>query len=670
MNSTRTNWVGLHVFQVLVLAALLLTAGGVIAQQSPSQDEVQINQYREEIRLLAAKPPVSNSMLEAHRVALASLRGKLRDLLMQKVGALKKDIRDLKLSNSSVELQQYVQRLDTELKDVQGEIQGLDSALPGLSLSVSAPVNPPAVAAASPTAAEQEFEASVKSFSAEKLKAAAAPTDIMANQTPPANCSTLVHDDDPDKFPKYEQAICFIAENISDRKARGEVTAGISLKQSKGQLFTILIAKLLRTAGKESLVSFITEAQEARTDQQVGAGSSSSGTTSLVSKGGVPYALGFAVENGAAVRTESGTTATFRLNPGGLVNLFAKKGFITGFQETENDPVMKFLRKSSVGLSFDTSRGPNAGTFVGDRQQLSAVSVRYEFVNDRDPRLKKYQADWEHLVATVGEEFADTTWATTRALQSFGPQNQLVPKFKDAALQAWLDKTNEEITGTGPGIEEIAAVVRSEADQVPVALIMPDTIEAITTFAEGFENYEKQKNLLLDKIARAKVFTLEYTNNREVTAPDTSNFNFIAATGSGARVDLTANGSFTFFNKLPVPLTPTSPRVGRMRDFQFAGQIEVPFKVGDGQFDFWFSGRYERLLSDASTLLGSIVPGTKGDIAVGQFGLNIPIKGLGIKFPISFTFANRTELVKEKEIRGNFGFTFNWDTLWSKLKPF
>ena len=98
--------------------------------------------------------------------------------------------------------------------------------------------------------------------------------------------------------------------------------------------------------------------------------------------------------------------------------------------------------------------------------------------------------------------------------------------------------------------------------------------------------------------------------------------------------------------------------------------LQHGFKVGDGQFDFWFSGRYERLLENASTQLGTIVPGTKGDIAVGQFGLNIPIKSLGIKFPVSVTFANRTELIKEKEVRGNIGFTFNWDTLFSRLKPF
>ena len=44
--------------------------------------------------------------------------------------------------------------------------------------------------------------------------------------------------------------------------------------------------------------------------------------------------------------------------------------------------------------------------------------------------------------------------------------------------------------------------------------------------------------------------------------------------------------------------------------------------------------------------------------------------GLGMQLPLSFTFANRTELVKEKEVRGNFGFTFNFDSLLSRIKPF
>jgi len=76
------------------------------------------------------------------------------------------------------------------------------------------------------------------------------------------------------------------------------------------------------------------------------------------------------------------------------------------------------------------------------------------------------------------------------------------------------------------------------------------------------------------------------------------------------------------------------------------------------------------LMENGFTPAGTVVPKTKGDIAVGQIGLNIPIKSLGMKFPVSVTFANRTELIKEKTIRGNIGFTFNWDTLFARLKPF
>lgn len=212
-------------------------------------------------------------------------------------------------------------------------------------------------------------------------------------------------------------------------------------------------------------------------------------------------------------------------------------------------------------------------------------------------------------------------------------------------------------------LNEIERILRTQTEAFPVKLVSEEMINAVTDYARQFQAYTEAKNRILDRIAKARVFTLEYTNNRGVNAPDTSNFNFIAATGTGRRIDLTANASFTFFNK-------RTAAASRIRDFQFAGQIDVPFNLGDaGQFEFWFGGRYERLLEDATTAAGITIPNTKGDIAVGQFGLNIPIRGLGLKLPVALTFANRTELIKERQIHGNFGFTFNWDTLLSKLKP-
>jgi len=38
----------------------------------------------------------------------------------------------------------------------------------------------------------------------------------------------------------------------------------------------------------------------------------------------------------------------------------------------------------------------------------------------------------------------------------------------------------------------------------------------------------------------------------------------------------------------------------------------------------------------------------------------------GIQVPISFTASNRTELIKEREIRGNIGITFDLDRLFVK----
>src|SRR6185295_9157089 len=145
-------------------------------------------------------------------------------------------------------------------------------------------------------------------------------------------------------------------------------------------------------------------------------------------------------------------------------------------------------------------------------------------------------------------------------------------------------------------------------------------------------------------------------------------FNLIAELGFGPRLDLTFNGALTLFNSQP-----STPGVNRLRDFQFATQFDVPFGevgMGIGKPVLSFAGRYERLMTDATSSIGATVPNTRGDIGVGQIKLVLPIKNSGVRIPISFSFANRTELIKEREVRGNFGFTLDLDTLFAKFKPF
>ena len=661
-----------------VLVVLLLTVSAVA--QQPVQDEEQIKTLRVNIQRMVENGPSAGAPDDKHQQTLSNLRGQLVRLLLKKSGALESRIGNLDAPGALPEVTAYVAKLRGDLKAVNDEIGSLDQSLAG-PLPPAPPSKSPKPAASGSTSAtvpglngtladpnkRKDFDAAVADITRSDISAAALPKEMSSPVGPSCNergrpaAAT---------FSMYDAAVCRLASDVISAKRE------IDLENDEQSLLTILTAKLLKAkkGEGEAYASFVSEAQDKRIDQQMGAGPTSNSATSIVSKGGIPYLLSFAVENGAATQTEKDTSITFRINPGGLINTFANRGFITGYRAGENDPVLKFLNKTSVGLTFDTTRGDEPGVFTGRGQQLSQISARVEFFNDRDPRKAKYAALWERFVANEGVRLADQTWKTTAVLIDWGGKGDMT--FKEPALQAWMNEMNKAVDKVDVGlsgadrINAVAKVIDEQSDKVPVDLVPKEAVESITAFARETKSYEERKDELLDSIAKGRIFTLEYTNNRQVNSPDTSNFNFIYATGTGRRVDLTTNGSFTFFHSRAAALTPTAPRPGRIRDFQFAGQLDVPFKVGDGQFDFWFSGRYERLMEDASFANGLVVPNTKGDIAVGQIGLNVPIKGLGMKFPISVTFANRTELIKEKVVRGNFGFTFNWDTLLSKLKPF
>lgn len=55
----------------------------------------------------------------------------------------------------------------------------------------------------------------------------------------------------------------------------------------------------------------------------------------------------------------------------------------------------------------------------------------------------------------------------------------------------------------------------------------------------------------------------------------------------------------------------------------------------------------------------------KGHIGLFQAKLEFPTGNNAVRIPLSFTYANRTELVKESEVRGQFGLSFNLDALFA-----
>lgn len=438
--------------------------------------------------------------------------------------------------------------------------------------------------------------------------------------------------------------------NVTARLKPGATTEQVTDFLLQGDLRPRLV--LLAGAAVE-FGHMIAEAEEARVDEQLGSTPSSGGTTSMVSKGGIPSVLALAVENGALAQSVSGTTVTFRGTPVGLVSAFQGKGF-TELLPEDDIPSM-LLSRVSFSVSFDTSRGVTEGdapSLSGDAQQLSQWSVRAVLLNQRNPSRLAYQNLWTRVAMSAGELGAAVN--ATREITN-----------NDPAFQVWLKETAAELANATPaqGAAIDADVVRRILTRRFVALSdAPSTTKAgLRNVALSLASLMSERSRALEQIAKGALVTLEYTNDRPVAESTLSNVRLIAE--AGGRMDLTGNASITWFNGTPPPGS------GRVRDFQLAAQLDMPLTRYSelGNFVLAVAGRYERLRADP--ILAVAGSEDAANIALAQVKLTIPMKGSGVRIPISLTFASRTELIDERVVRGNVGITYDLDALFARVRP-
>jgi hypothetical protein len=214
-------------------------------------------------------------------------------------------------------------------------------------------------------------------------------------------------------------------------------------------------------------------------------------------------------------------------------------------------------------------------------------------------------------------------------------------------------------------VKTIAAVLKErEAFFPPAEQLASATRAAMLQFDQSAATFEVQRQQVLDTVARGALASLEYTNDRPLNQPSTSNLRLVGEVGGF--VDFTANGSITFFD------TRTAGTSGSLRDYEISGQVDVPLgsPARTGGFVLSFAGKFMDQRENTIGAAGMPVPDTKGTWTIFQAKLLIPMKGTGAKIPISFTAANRTELIKEKRIfRANFGVTYDLDMLFARFKP-
>lgn len=631
-----------------VMSSLLIVvvmAVGIQAQQTAGQSLTDLRKQIDELLIIDRDPSTSEEVRKLNDRFIQERRAQFLVLLKARIEALQKyqlAVQSIIRSDEMTQVVEMVRDLERELTDLEAIM-----ATKGLLPSPNQPITTEAKASTSDTTDAGNGGAT---------------TTKTPEITPPGRIDGLVRvarlrDSQTSSGGRAEQALRDQLEvekgNIVDEvisTVRGKT--GTARTQA-ADIFT----PLRRTTAYAKILSiavlprseFTNEVESARVDKQIGGSAANAGSTSLVSKGSIPAILGFAVENGGLAQTTNGTTVTFRGNPVGLFDALTGKGFIDSFDD--DSLTIRRLRKLSFALSYDTSFGDNPNQFIGNRQQLSSYSFRYEFFNRRDPRHPRYANKWTELIRTNAQAVA------TRANVV---QNLF---FRDASLRNWLEQARKAIDEAPDA--ELESVVRAQFEALEKVELSPAAEDAVTNFSTAFSDYRRKRDALLNLVANGPIFTVEYTNKRRPGLIDTSNLNLIYSTGiAEGKASLTFNGAATMFNARP------AAGMKRLRDFDFSGQLDLPLgdPRGFGQFDLSFAGRYRRLVDDE--IVDGILLNARGDIGTFNLKLDIPIRDLGMRFPVSFTYSNRTEFDLKRQLRANFGFTFDPDFLYNLLKPF
>jgi hypothetical protein len=170
---------------------------------------------------------------------------------------------------------------------------------------------------------------------------------------------------------------------------------------------------------------------------------------------------------------------------------------------------------------------------------------------------------------------------------------------------------------------------------------------------------------VLEEIAGGAQLVFDLAYQKPATGPTSGNLKIVGSVGRS--ILLTGNVAATFY------IGDVPAAADTLRDIQGAVQLDIPFgdPEGIGRYVFSVSTKIQHMPDDLVAGAGTLFPGTKGTVALGQMKLTIPVRGSAAKIPLSVTLANRTELIAEKKVfaRAQVGFSYDLDAVLSRFRP-
>jgi hypothetical protein len=423
------------------------------------------------------------------------------------------------------------------------------------------------------------------------------------------------------------------------------------------------------TVGVGDLEQFQYLVETARTDKQVGASARSEGSTSAIEKPGFANLLGFAIENGAIQQAVDGTILTLSTSPyvfytrrgGDTVQAYQDAGFLNrvgvaaSFKISEQDPLLANAR----------------------RNQLTEWSIRYRFLGDRSTRTKAFQKFWdEHIAVAVRSTIVSITQADvfiandpvlrplrneTRAqlitqLGALYDSDGFAAKSDDAKIDGLVKLI---LCYLRVAVYNRVANGAIQLTPVTQSKITNDFIQDIAKAQRQLDAVREVLNDRIESVLGGPLATLGYYNQRQAVGSDYSVAKILFEQDKGylRPLKLTANFATSFYHS-----PDRTQNQKTLRDISgalsFERSIASPFTEADdlSRITFAFTGHYQRMYENQN------IAGKTADIGVGQFKVEIPLYK-GVSFPFSVSYATATELLKEKHVRANFGFTFDIDEL-------
>jgi hypothetical protein len=329
--------------------------------------------------------------------------------------------------------------------------------------------------------------------------------------------------------------------------------------------------------------------------------------------------------------------------------------FTLGFEKNQTDAQGQPVEDTTIaGAKFliiagrDAARNPKELTTVYQYLKAAAVSLARlnreirDAVLFKDPALRNKLRIVEEVRAYANSPAASQVLAANRL--------QELQNLVTQPVEIWFDPEETDKARLNARKVILDFIENKYFDQAGLPLLLAaldeDALKQIDQLIDArldaFTNLNNASRRAIEKIRRAPQFSLSFQSKQRKAGIDEYTGEAIFDYGVHDRVNLTLNGGYFYKNSRIIG--------GDLRGANFAGQLQfqmTPEKSLAGRSPLYFF-----LASEGNWASG--VPFTYKL----QGKVKVPLMD-GIDFPISLTYANRTNLIDERDVRGQFGFTFD-----------